>query len=176
MKTQYGDLPIEMNGSTGRARLVSGGDVRSHTKVGMKFDQKKPHPTSSPVGSEKQNRLDGAGSNPAPAPIDAYDSKLEQARATYLGYLLLAKDLTRVVHHPFSVELAPKRWYTPDFLIEFPDGRLQVEEIKGHLKQKNARDSITRLHLAAAKLPMFDWRLTMRIRGQWEERCIPTNR
>jgi hypothetical protein len=76
------------------------------------------------------------------------------------------------VHHPFTVLLSTKREYTPDFLIEYPDGRIQVEEVKGNIKQKNARDSITRLHLAAAKLPMFDWRLTMRIRGQWEEKCI----
>jgi hypothetical protein len=88
--------------------------------------------------------------------------------------LKLGKDVTRFVYHPFTIQLAQKKAYTPDFLIEFPDGRIQVEEVKGHLKMKNARDSITRLHVAAAKLPMFDWRLTMRIRGQWEERCIPT--
>ena len=67
---------------------------------------------------------------------------------------------------------ADKRTYTPDNLLEWADGRIQVEEIKGHIKMKNTR-GITRLHVAATLLPMFDWRLTLCDRyGVWEERRI----
>lgn len=108
-----------------------------------------------------------------PSAEERFDSKLEVSRSQYLGMLVLAKDVRMVIHHPFTVQLSEKRSYTPDFFIWWTDGRLQVEEVKGSTKQKNARDSITRLHLAAAKLPMFDWRLTRRVRGQWDEKKVP---
>lgn len=169
MQTQYGNLPIEIDPSTGRAKMVRGergGNMRGPHKTAS-IQQSADKDASAADASRK------SGSNPDPSSIDAYDSKLEAARATYWGYLLLAKDIRSVVHHPFTVQLSEKRAYTPDYLVEWLDGRLQVEEVKGSPKQKNARDSITRLHLAAAKLPMFDWRLTSRIRGQWQEQRIP---
>lgn len=49
-------------------KMVRGSDVRSHARVGNNATMEKPHPTSSPVGSEKQNRHGRAGSNPAPSP------------------------------------------------------------------------------------------------------------
>lgn len=171
MPTGYGKMAIEEY-APGKVRLVQGGVVRTREAKQVRISR------ITNISAEEMParlaRLAGPTS-PAPAPIDEYDSKLEAARATYWGYLLLAKDIKRVVHHPFTVRLSEQRTYTPDFLVEWLDGRLQVEEVKGSRKQKNARDSITRLHLAAAKLPMFDWRLTDRIRGQWHEHRIPVS-
>lgn len=156
-------------GRIGHARLAVEIGANGHATAvmgGVAFTRRERPPSAS----------ESAGSNPAPSPTHAYDSKLEEARHRYLGMLQLAKDVRRVVHHPFVVPLSEKRSYTPDFLIEWADGRIQVEEVKGSLKQKNARDSITRLHVAAAKLPMFDWRLTRRMKGEWEERPVAGRR
>lgn len=160
-QTNYGPMQLEEY-AKGKVRLVQGGvDSRPD---GRKLQRATDLSDGRPGKAEATRR--------SPAPLDAYDSKLEACRADYLFKLQLAKDVRRVVHHPFTVHLSEKRSYTPDNLIEWKDSRITIEEVKGNIKQKNARDSITRLHLAAAKLPMFDWRLTMRIRGQWEERKI----
>ncbi len=169
IQTGYGKMAIEEY-TPGKFRSVRG-SVGGHATGTTSAPSTRRSPDK-PKG-EAGLTVAGAGSSPAPSPIDRYDSKLEAARATYLGYLLLAKDIRRVVHHPFTVQLSEHRTYTPDYLIEWLDGRIQVEEVKGSTKQKNARDSITRLHLAAAKLPMFDWRLTRRVRGQWDEKKVP---
>lgn len=169
MQTQYGKLPIVVDPTTGRAKMVRG-SVDGHA-TGTKSAPSTRRYLDKPKG-EASLTVAGAGSSPASSPIDAYDSKLEAARATYLGYLMLAGDIKRVIHHPFTTDLAVELEYTPDFMIWWKDGRIQVEEVKGHLKQKNARDSMSRLKMAASKFPMFEWFLTMRIRGQWEERPI----
>lgn len=175
MQTGYGKMAIEEY-APGKVRMVGSGESKTRA-AGERSEAHRPDckrkPKEAGKNAEATTRTLQTGSSPVK---DAYDSKLEAARATYLGYLQLAKDIKKVVHHPFSVPIAGARDYTPDFLIEWADGRIQVEEVKGSLKQKNVRDSITRLHVAATKLPMFDWRLTMRIKGQWEERIIQTSR
>lgn len=107
---------------------------------------------------------------------DPFDSKLEGVRANYLYKLQLAGDVKQYVYHPFKITIAriyvkgkPKTmYYEPDFLTWWRDGRIVIEEIKGSLDQKNARDSITRFHVASGLLPMFQWQLVTRRRGQWE--------
>jgi hypothetical protein len=183
MMTQYGQLPIVVDPSTGRAKMVQGGVERTRPEVGKGMPGKAltgRRPTSSPgrgnvpTGSPREELLPtpSAGSNTAPAPIDAYDSKLEAARHRYWGYLLLAGDIRTVIYHPFTIHLTPELDYTPDFFVCFHDGRIQVEEVKGHLEMKNVRDSVTRLKMAADRFPMWTWLLTTGPRTQWTERHI----
>lgn len=163
MQTNYGQLPLVVDPTTGRAKVVRGGTTAA----------REARPGDKRRDQDKKALL---VSNPVPSLTDVYDSKLEAARAHYLGMLALAKDIRQVIHHPFTIELAPNRRYTPDFLVWWADGRITVEEVKGHLKQKNARDSITRLHVAAARLPMFGWMLIVRVHGQWETRWTALSR
>lgn len=101
---------------------------------------------------------------------EGFDSKLEAKRARHWALLVLAGEIRRYKYHPFTVSIGPKRTYTPDFLVEYPDRRLVIEEVKGSLKMKNARDSVTRAHAAAGLLPSFSWRLVLG--DDMEERWI----
>lgn len=184
MQTQYGKLPIAIDPATGRAKVVRGGvgapgkeaaeyQVGSRVKSGRADGLPSSPPARNrpgvPVTRRPQRSRVG---NPVPSSSDEYDSKLEAARGTYLGYLLLAKDIQKVVHHPFQIDIGG-RLYTPDYLVWWADGRITIEEVKGSLKSKNARDSITRLHVAAALFPMFTWYLILRVgRTRWTERLI----
>lgn len=108
---------------------------------------------------------------PIPAP-DEYDSSLEAARARHLQALQDAGEVKRWRYHPFRVKIAKDKWYEVDFAVEYMDGTIWSEEVKGSVLAKNARDSITRLHVAATNLPMFRWRLVTRPDGSWEEKEV----
>lgn len=149
MLTNFGELDVHIDMKTGRAK-VRGSSTSRH----------------STVAGERSHNGQVAGSNPAPAPT--YDSKLEARYAQYLDVLKFCGDIRRYVYHPFTIWIATKRKYTPDFLIEMKDGSVAIVEVKGSMKMKNARDSITRLHVAASKLPMFTWKLVQRVRGDWK--------
>lgn len=150
--TNYGALPIEVDLTTGRARMVRAG-VPRRIRVA-----EPPEPAE------------------APARRSVYDSALEAARARYLGLLSLDGEVRQVCHHLFHVELAPGTVYTPDFLVWRGDGSITIEEVKGSLKMQNARDSVTRLKVAAGLLPMFRWVLVTRVGRLWKERVIPSER
>lgn len=159
VKTNYGELPIVVDPTTGRARLVRGGATTALEagQVGHVAPGKRALPVS----------------NPAPSPaaaVDEFDSKLEAKRARYWSMLVLSGEIKRFKYHPFTVPIGPKRTYTPDFLVEYPDRRIVIEEVKGSLKMKNARDSVTRAHAAAGLLPSFSWRLVLG--DDMEERWI----
>jgi hypothetical protein len=96
-------------------------------------------------------------------PPEGYDSKLEADRARYLYALQLAGDIVRVEYHPFTVKIGKTKKYTPDFRIQWKDGTTTIEEIKGHPRQKGARDGLTRLDVAAAAYPQYRWYLVRKI-------------
>lgn len=153
MLTNFGELDVHIDMKTGRAK-VRGSSTSRHSSV----------------AGERSHNGQVAGSNPAPAPT--YDSKLEARYAQYLDVLVFCKEIKGYKYHPFTVKLAPKRTYTPDFAIQSNDGQVTIVELKGSIRMKNARDSITRLHVAAANLPMFQWKLVERVKGQWKETTI----
>ncbi len=147
MLTNFGELDVHIDMKTGRAkpsRHTQGSGDRGH-------------------GTRVTNHSVGDPSPPR------YDSKLEARYALYLDVLVHCKEIRQYKYHPFTVKLAPKRKYSPDFLIDSQDGQITIVEIKGSPKMKNARDGITRLHIAAANLPMFRWKLVERVKGQWKE-------
>lgn len=166
-KTNYGELPIVVDPTTGRARLVRGG-VNSHAV------QANSCMTPGKTPQLGVGRLIGKPvSNPAPSPaaaVDEFDSKLEAKRARYWSMLVLSGEIIRFKYHPFTIPIGPERTYTPDFLVEYPDRRIVIEEVKGSLKMKNARDSVTRHAVAAGLLPSFSWRLV--IGPDMEERLV----
>lgn len=157
-------LPVEVD-DHGRAKAVRGsvcGPTRTGTKQAQ-YPRRSPSSVDGPV-------VAGAGLNPAPSPANAFDSKLEEQRDRHFSMLMLAGDVKRYRYHPFTMQIGPGKRYSPDFLVEYADGRIVLEEVKGNLKMKNARDSVTRLHVAAGLLPMFVWRLV--IGKAMEERIV----
>lgn len=195
--TQYGKLDIELDPRTGHARMRPGsrpaanpGNRRvaasserlgraetASTRVAASSERlSRTRTASEQLGrtetASKRLAASSGSSRPSAATDDAHDSKLEATRHRYWVLRQLAGAVTRVIHHPFTIPLTPELTYTPDFFIEFPDGQVWVEEVKGHLKMKNARDSITRLKMAADRFPMWKWVLTTRPRTRWAERVI----
>jgi hypothetical protein len=95
---------------------------------------------------------------------DGYDSQLERD----FGLELRARG-GQVQLHGWTFHLPGGVDYTPDF-IETNADRTIVYEVKGDLKQKNARDSRTRFKFAAGLYPAlrFVW-VTRDRRGEWHE-------
>ena len=159
-------IPVEIY-ADGRAKAVRGSVVGHAT--GTKSAPSTRRYPDKPNG-EAGLTVAGVGSNPAPSLTHAFDSKLEAKRDRHFSMLVLTGDVKRYRYHPFTIQIGPGKRYTPDFLIEYADSRIVIEEVKGSLKMKNARDSVTRLHVAAGLLPMFAWRLV--IGDAMEERII----
>lgn len=141
VQTNYGKLAIVEDRTTGHFRMAGGEGVSGSTSA--------PATPKEPVRGRQT------------PPTDEFDSKLEALRHRHLSMLVLAGEVRRFRYHAFSVLIGPGKKYTPDFLVEYADGRIVIEEVKGSLKMKNARDSITRLHVAAGLLPMFGWRVVL---------------
>ena len=95
---------------------------------------------------------------------DGYDSQLERD----FGLELRTRG-GRVQLHGWTFHLPGGVDYTPDFIVD-DAGQLSVYEVKGNLKQKNARDSRTRFKIAAGLYPAlrFVW-VTRDRRGAWHE-------
>jgi hypothetical protein len=52
---------------------------------------------------------------------------------------------------PIKFRLAPSTFYTPDFLVQWSDGTMQVHEVKGHWED----DARVKIKVAAERFPMF---------------------
>lgn len=94
-----------------------------------------------------------------------FDSRLEVLFALYLEGGKHSRDIEYWHYHPIRIRLAPGLTYTPDF-VSLPAAqldrdsisqRLRVYEVKGSWQSKNARDSKTRLKVAASMFPCWDW-------------------
>ena len=150
MLTNYGDLSITIDTKTGRAKRA-GGDGRSE----------------SPAKGHTRRSLQAPN-----APSPSYDSKLEARYHQYISCLLFTRTIRRAWYHPVTFLLPGGVKYTPDFLLEMPDGALELHECKGSLKMKNVRDSLTRLRLVAGLHPWVTCKVIQRIKGQWVEREV----
>lgn len=67
---------------------------------------------------------------------------------------------------------SPRVTYRPDFVLYLPSGRFEVIEVKGSWRAKNARDSRTRLRIAAGRYPEIRFRAAIRIRVGWKHEEI----
>lgn len=98
---------------------------------------------------------------------DGFDSDLEREWNVELharGLEVRPHGLT--FHLPGGVD------YTPDSIAWHPYQQdVRVYEVKGNLRQKNARDSRTRFKIAAGLYPCFTWIWVTRDRaGRWIEK------
>lgn len=103
-----------------------------------------------------------------------FDSKWEE---TFCSELVLRKHAGLIKgywYHPFSMWLPGQVRYSPDFMIQYPDGlekRVEIVEIKGW--SRNLRDGMTRLKIAAAIFPCFTWKLVKKQKGGgWDEQEV----
>ena len=99
--------------------------------------------------------------------VHVYASNLERDYAEYLTALKLAGKISDWRYEPLSFRLADKDkgqvWYKPDFLVEYPDGKFTLDEVKGYMR---VADRI-RLLVAASRFPWFRFRLVTREKKDW---------
>lgn len=63
-----------------------------------------------------------------------------------------------------TLKLAPDCRYTPDFYVLHNDGRVVLEETKGHWRD----DAKVKIRVAARLFPEFEFRALRLERGQWQ--------
>ena len=76
-------------------------------------------------------------------------NKTEAAYAGRLRILEGAGEIRDFVFEGEQIELAPGCVYTPDFVVEMPDGSIEYHEVKGYER----RGSPVRFKVAATKRP-----------------------
>lgn len=98
--------------------------------------------------------LELARANPrAKAQVDAHGlNGLERAYADELELLTRGGRVAFWRSHPFSIRLAPRTHYRPDFLVVLADGRTEVVEVKGGHWEDDAR---AKTKIAAALYPCW---------------------
>ena len=99
---------------------------------------------------------------PAPA-VPAYRSKLERRYASHLEAQQRAGIIRKIRYEAIRLTLAPRTTYTPDFMVELPDGSLELHEVKGWMRD----DANTKLKIAAALWGCFRFVLVRWEDGQW---------
>ena len=103
-----------------------------------------------------------------------FDSQLEVDFARELERWLEDKTIADWRYHPLRFRLAKGVTYEPDFRV-LSHGivpRLTFYEVKGSWKAKNARDSRTRLKIAASMNQWCGWYGVTREKGVWKFETI----
>lgn len=98
-------------------------------------------------------------------PETRYASKLEAAYAARLSLMLQAGEVVRVLYEPFNLRLADGTFYCPDFLVQLPNGSLEVHEVKGFWRE----DAWIKFKVAATLHSYLQFVAVTRVKGQWTE-------
>ena len=79
-----------------------------------------------------------------------------------LAPMLAAREIVSWKFEPLKLKLAPKTFYTPDFLVVHAD-RFALHEVKGHWED----DARVKIKCAAQAYPWFEFVAVKRERGGW---------
>jgi hypothetical protein len=91
-------------------------------------------------------------------------NRTEQAYADHLEALVRAGELRRWYFEGVKFRLGPRCFYTPDFLLIFPDGSMRVDEIKGPFIRE---DSWIKIKWFVQQYPEFPLVVVRRVGGGW---------
>ena len=87
----------------------------------------------------------------------------------------IAGEITAYWFERFTLKLADDCRYTPDFLIQFPEGTLEFREVKGHWED----DALVKIKVAAEMWPIFTFvaihRIPKKDGGGWKIRDFSEN-
>lgn len=100
-------------------------------------------------------------------------SKLQAAYAEDLELRRRTGELLDVEEEAISLRLAGRTWFRPDFLLRFPDGHVEIHEVKGHWED-DARVKIkvaAECHAWARFVAVTRW--PARQGGGWKLEPIP---
>jgi hypothetical protein len=91
-------------------------------------------------------------------------NKTEQARALDLESMKRAGIIVAWWYERWTFKLADDTRYTPDFVIQRPDGSLEVEEVKGFWRD----DARVKLKVFVEQYPFPVRAYTRGRRGEWD--------
>ena len=138
--------------------------------MGMKLDPKlADRVVSMPTGTSLTVRLPGLVTSPRPAPVASVTprpqrgvmNRTETAYAELLEARRLAGEVLWFEFEAFTLRLARRTHYRPDFPVLTPTG-LQFHEVKGFMRD----DAWLKLKLAARAFP-FQFIVVRRTKGDW---------
>lgn len=91
-------------------------------------------------------------------------NKTETAWAQRLEIQKRSGEILGYWYEAVKLRLADRTWYTPDFLVQHPDGSLEFQEIKGgHIWE----DALVKFKVTREQYPMFRWSMWQRTKTQW---------
>jgi hypothetical protein len=97
---------------------------------------------------------------------EEFDSPEELNFAMFLQLLRDNGEIDEWRYHPLKFRIAKNCTYEPDFITR-KGKEFTVYEVKGSWKQKGARDSRTRLEVAAFMYQWFSWKAAICEKGVW---------
>ena len=86
---------------------------------------------------------------------------MEKRYAAHLDIRLAVKEIAGWKFEPLKLKLAPTTFWTPDFELVMPDGRIELHETKGHWED----DARVKIKVAAQAFPEF-----LIVAVTWEKR------
>lgn len=90
-------------------------------------------------------------------------NKTETKRGVELEALRRDGQIVAWWYEGWTFKLADDTRYTPDFVVQYPDGRLEAEEIKGHWRD----DALVKCRVFVELFPI-PLRVLLLRRGDWE--------
>lgn len=79
-------------------------------------------------------------------------NKTERRYENNLAMRQLAGEITGHWYESVKLKIGAHRcWYTPDFLVALPNGRMEIHEVKGFLRD----DARVKLQVVSDKYPQF---------------------
>lgn len=99
---------------------------------------------------------------PRTRPIPGTMNKLEQDYAAYLHTLLFAGEILSYRFEAVKFRLADRTFYTPDFMVVYPD-RIEFHETKGFMEE----DANVKLKVVAENFTEFQFVLVKREKKVW---------
>ena len=98
-------------------------------------------------------------------------NRTEEAYAQHLEVQRRAGAIAAWWWESVKLRLADKTWYTPDFLVQLPDGALELHEVKGYLED----DAAVKLKVVAELYWLFPVYLVRRAgRDGWDVQEVGT--
>lgn len=90
-------------------------------------------------------------------------NKWESAYAQHLEARKLNGEIVSYTYESIKFKLADLTYYTPDFFILFPDGSVELHEVKGFWRD----DARVKIKVVAKTFPMFTFIIVTKDSGAW---------
>ena len=95
-------------------------------------------------------------------------NKLEMRYSQYLDVLKFTGDIKDWRFESVKLRLADHCVYIPDFLIVLHDGRCELHECKGFMRD----DALVKLKVAADQFPWWQFKIIRRVKGEWNIKSV----